>query len=99
MTENPDSNDTQDDLHALAEAAVESSSETVATRHLCPSCGSAEFKSGLCTAQPAGRHVFVPNGAGLSLNMGYSVKAAVCLECGHLRHHLTAEDLAKLRSK
>ena len=78
-------------LDALAAAAESADDAQVQLDHRCPSCGSHRSKPGVAIAGVAGRVGFLPHGK--TKAVGYPVRAAVCLDCGHLRHYLAANDV------
>ena len=93
---NLDSNDSapKNALDALAAAAESAAESQVKLDHRCPSCGSSRSRSGVAVAGVAGQVAFLPHGK--TMAVGYPVRAAVCLDCGHLRHYLAANDVKEL---
>jgi hypothetical protein len=82
------------DLEALAGAAEDASAASDPVNHkcVCPSCGSTRSKYGVLGIK---HHTFIPEGK--IMDFGYRARGAVCLDCGHLRHYLNADDVKKIR--
>ena len=84
-------------LEALAAAADGADADDVKINSTCPSCGDVRCRLGELNAGVAGRIGFVP--AGQTMGVGYTVRSAVCLNCGHVRHFLGAADVKAIRDK
>lgn len=66
----------------------------VTSTRKCPSCGESQFAEGKLGAH---LQTFIPRGVWMFL--GYTVRGAVCLECGYVHHFVEEPDLAELRKR